>query len=277
MRLDANGWLDAAQEVDYTNKAEGREGFRPLLIVLHGTAGGSSAQGVATWFATGGESASAHIIIDQAGNVVQGVPCSLAAWGNGIINKPRITLPYPGVNPNLYTISIEHVKPHLDNSDALTVPQKRASFQVIAALCDQYGIPKRRGDQAGGIIEHADIDSVSREHCPGPYPWAELWTFLAGGQQMTPNKWQIADAEREWKSTAGLFPVGQAPAYTSGIAAAWRNRIYSGQRIGPPITNEYDSTDWGGNPIRVQQFTNARCEWRIDGSSCRFFDSRGEL
>lgn len=277
MKFDSAGWLDAAQEIDYTSKSESRAGLRPSHLVLHGTAGGSSAAGVAIWFQTGGELASAHIIIDQTGTIVQGVPCSLAAWGNGIIDQPRITLP-AAINPNLYTISIEHVKPSLDNSDQLTIPQKQASFRVIQAICDHYNIPKRRGDLFGGIIEHADIDSQSRAHCPGPYPWNELWTFLKGGQQtMTPNQWQCNDAQKEWNSTAHLFADGKSPSYFSGIAQAWRNRVYAGQRLGPPLTEEYDSTDWGGNPIRVQLFANARCEWRTDGSSCRFFDAHGEL
>jgi len=186
----------------------------------------------------------------------------------------------PAINPNLYTISIEHVKPSTDNSDQITTAQKAASFQLVQAICDHYNVPKRPGDIFGGIISHADIDSVSRARCPGHYPWGELWTFLKGGQPPVvtpPSKYQIADAAAEWNSTAALFPGSAAPNYTSGISQAWRQRLYAGQRMGPPLTNEYDSTDWGGNAIKVQQFTNARCEWRVDGSSCRFFDARGEL
>lgn len=274
MHFDDMGWLDIAIEIDYVNKSQDREGQHPTHVVLHGTAGGSSAQNIANYFATGTEQASAHFIIGQDGTIVQGVPCSLAAWGNGIVDLPRITLP-PGINPNFYTISIEHCKPSIDNSDQLTMAQQQSSFQLVQALCDHYNIPKRRGDQLGGIISHADIDSVSRARCPGPYPWTDLIAFL-GGQAVTPNKYQIADAATEWQSTSMLFPGGTAPSYTTGIAKAWMARVYTGQRLGPPLTGEIDSVDWGGNPIKVQQFLRARCEWYANGTA-RFFDGRGEI
>lgn len=177
MQFDASGWLDAAIEIDYLNKSMSRQGYKPTHIVLHGTAGGTRAQDTANYFATGSEPASAHFIIGQDGAIVQGVPCSLAAWGNGILNKP--SLPFSSaINPNYYTISIEHCKPSLDNSDALTPAQQTSSFHLVQTLCAHYGIPQRRGDLLGGILSHADFDSVSRAHCPGPYPWDGLLAFL---------------------------------------------------------------------------------------------------
>jgi N-acetyl-anhydromuramyl-L-alanine amidase AmpD len=269
------GWLDVAQEIDYGAKSESRAQLKPSHIVLHGTAGGRTAQGIATYFALSQVQASAHLIIDAVGTIVQGISMDMAAWGNGILDHPRISL--PAINPNLYSISIEHVKASTDNSDQLTDAQKQASFRVIECICDHYGIPKRRGDSFGGIIEHADLDSVSRARCPGPYPWNELLAFLKGAPPVaTPNQWQIADAKKEWECTASLFG-GSPLSYSTGIAQAWRARVYAGQRLGAPITAEYDSTDWSGNAIKVQQFVNARCEWRVDGSSCRFFDARGEI
>jgi N-acetyl-anhydromuramyl-L-alanine amidase AmpD len=271
-----NGWIDEAIEIDYGQKSMSRAQLKPSHIVLHGTAGGTTAQGIANYFATSDVTASAHIIIDQAGSIVQGISMDVAAWGNGILDHPRISFP-ASINPNLYTISIEHVKAHTDNSDQLTPLQKIASFRVIQAICNHYGIDKKRGDSFSGIIEHADLDSVTRSRCPGPYPWDELLQFLkTGGQPVAPNKWQIADAEHEWKSTAALFG-GTSPIYTSGIAERWRDHVYAGSRIGPPLTTEYDSTDWAGNAIKVQQFAHARCEWRVDGSSCRWFDASGEI
>jgi N-acetyl-anhydromuramyl-L-alanine amidase AmpD len=275
MKFDNAGWLDVAIEIDYIQKSMSRAGLKPTHIVLHATAGGSSAQNIANYFATGSEPASAHFVIGQDGTIVQGVNCNAAAWGNGIVDHPRIALP-PGINPNLYTISIEHVKPSTDNSDQLTASQSQSSFLLVQALCDHYQIPKRAGDLFGGIISHADIDSISRARCPGPYPWNELWAFLKGGATLAPNKWQIADAQAEWQSTEALFG-GTAPAYTSGIASVWRDHLYAGSRLGPPLSAEYDSADWGGNPIKVQQFLHARCEWRVDGTSCRWFDASGEI
>jgi N-acetyl-anhydromuramyl-L-alanine amidase AmpD len=191
MKFDANGWLDEAIEIDYLNKSMSRQGYGITHICLHGTAGGTSAQGIATYFRDGGVDASAHIIIDQAGTVVQGVPLSAAAWGNGILTPGHADYLPGNINPNLYTVSIEHVKASTDNSNPLTDIQKQKSFEVIRCICDTYGIPKRSGDATGGIISHSDIDPINRARCPGPYPFEELWTFLGQEASMggIPNNW----------------------------------------------------------------------------------------
>src|SRR5580765_6772950 len=143
LKFDANGWLDEAIEINYLNKSEDRQGNKIKYLIIHGTAGGTSAQGIANFFATGSEQASAHIVIDQQGTIVQGVPLSLAAWGNGPIDgTPADNLGFrtesdgvhrdawwdPNLNPNFITVSIEHVKAHDDNSDELTPAQQAASF-----------------------------------------------------------------------------------------------------------------------------------------------------
>jgi N-acetyl-anhydromuramyl-L-alanine amidase AmpD len=173
-----NGWVDVAVEIDYLNKSMPRAGHKPTHIVLHGTAGGSQAQNTANYFKTSAVQSSAHLIIGQDGTIVQGVSMDNAAWGNGILLNPRLPWP-PNVNPNLYTISIEHCKPSTDNSDQLTDAQKQSSFGLIKCICEYYGIPKKRGDVTGGIVEHADFDSVNRARCPGLYPWDKLLEFLS--------------------------------------------------------------------------------------------------
>jgi N-acetyl-anhydromuramyl-L-alanine amidase AmpD len=269
-----------------------RDGATPRWIIVHGTAGFETARQVGTYFGSTASQVSAHYVVGQGENeIVRCVDESLAAWANGPISGPA-GVGGDGVhhdawwdqcpqwgglpNPNPVTISIEHVKPHTDNSDQLTAAQQAASFALILDICKRQRIPMRKADAQGGITGHFSMDPVNRSWRPGPYPWDELWAFLKGASTMTPNKWQIADAQKEWQSTAHLFG-GTAPSYDSGIAKAWMQRVYQGQRLGPPLSAEYDSTDWGGKPIRVQQFTNARCEWRTDGSSCRFFDARGEI
>ena len=54
MKFDSNGWLDVAVEIDYLNKSMSREGNAIKYLILHGTAGGTSAQAIANYFATGG-------------------------------------------------------------------------------------------------------------------------------------------------------------------------------------------------------------------------------
>jgi N-acetyl-anhydromuramyl-L-alanine amidase AmpD len=195
MQFDSNGWLDIATEIDYSANSMSRQGYSIKYLVLHGTAGGTSAQGVGQYFKStvgGSNPVSSHLIIDQQGNVVQGVPMSLAAFANGIItNGHAAYLPDPSINPNWYTVSIEFVKPSTDNSDALTDIQAKVGFEVIKCICDTYNIPKRPGDANGGIIKHADIDPINRSRCPGTFPWDALWAYLAnGGNTMNvPNGW----------------------------------------------------------------------------------------
>lgn len=183
-----NGWVDTALEIDYGNKSMDRNGWKPLIIVLHGTAGGSSAQDIAVYFRDGAEQASAHFVIGQDGTVVQGISCDVAAWGNGLTTAGHAPfLPDSSqVNGNWYTISIEHCKPHDDNSDQLTDAQKNTSFALCDALCSAYGIPRKVAtDMNGGILGHHDFDPVNRRLCPGPYPTDELISYLNGNSNNT--------------------------------------------------------------------------------------------
>ena len=191
MKFDGQGWLDEAIEIDYLNKSMSREGYPITHLVIHGTAGGSSAQGIANYFATSNVDASAHIEVDQQGVIAQGIPLSLAAWGNGVITPGHASYIREDVNPNFYTASIEFVKASTDNSDALTAIQAQKGFELIRCICDTYGIPKRVGDANGGIIRHADIDPVNRSRCPGNFPWQELFDFLQSGGNMSgvPQGW----------------------------------------------------------------------------------------
>jgi N-acetyl-anhydromuramyl-L-alanine amidase AmpD len=181
MQFDKDGWLDEAIEIDFLQKSMDRAGHKITHLVLHGTAGGSSAENIANYFATSTVQASTHFLIGQDGHIVQGIPCSLAAWGNGALVSPRYPFP-TGVNPNFYTISIEHVKASTDNSDQLTDAQKASSFRLVKTICEHYGIDMRHGDEHGGIISHGDLDSVNRARCPGPYPWDDLFAYLGSNQ-----------------------------------------------------------------------------------------------
>ena len=166
------------------NHFVGRAGHVPQWIICHGTAGGSSAENTAHYFQSA--NVSSNFVIDQAGVIVESVSPDNAAWGNGALSAGHDPWWNPQINPNLQTISIEHVKPSEDNSDELTEAQKRASFALIASLCDRYpSIPRRKADSAGGITGHYSIDPVDRARCPGPYPWDELFTFLSSSSSST--------------------------------------------------------------------------------------------
>lgn len=179
-----------------------RQGYSPRYVILHGTAGGSSAVNVANWFANPASRVSSHYIVDRDGSIVQCVQEEDTAWANGGFSGTPATLGFrvagDGIhrdvwwnitmNPNLLTVSIEHVKAATDNSDELTAAQATTSFALINAICDRWGIPKRFADSSGGITGHFSMDPVNRSQCPGPYPWEQLWQYLQG-DTMIPQGW----------------------------------------------------------------------------------------
>src|SRR5579862_2815105 len=163
----------------------GRSGYTPRWIIVHGTAGGTSAEDVAYYFQSNDPPTSTHYVVGLHGEVVQCVSEADTAWGNGIVTDGHDPWWSPNLNPNFLTFSIEHVKPATDNSSVITSAQKAASFALIKHLCERYNIPMRRADASGGITGHYSIDPVNRGFCPGPYPWDELIAYL--NDNSTPN------------------------------------------------------------------------------------------
>jgi N-acetyl-anhydromuramyl-L-alanine amidase AmpD len=153
-----------------------RSGHSPRWIILHGTAGFTSAEEVGYYFQQA--DVATHYIIGQDGILVQSVGEENSAWGNGGVTEGHDPWWSHRLNPNRVTISIEHVKPSRDNSDELTDIQKQVSFSLIQRICDRHNIPKRWADEHGGITGHYSMDPLHRSFCPGPYPWDELFTFL---------------------------------------------------------------------------------------------------
>jgi hypothetical protein len=152
----------------------GRGGIKPEAIVLHIAEGPLSA--VDSWFnqphGVLGPS-SAHFCVAKDGRLHQYVNTGNTAFANGII-EPGFTASLvndnAGINPNRWTISIEHegssgdpVPPaQLDTSTRLTA----WLFQNRLFNSGATGVAVDRDH----ILRHADISPNSREHCPG---WSE--------------------------------------------------------------------------------------------------------
>lgn len=149
---------------------------RPRWIIIHGTAGFTSAEEVGYYFQRA--DVATHYTIGQDGVTVQSIAESEGAWGNGDVTKGHDPWWNKDLNPNLVTISIEHVKPSLDNSDELTPAQQAASFLLVKHICERHNIPRRWADEQGGITGHYSMDPVHRHFCPGPYPWDALFEYL---------------------------------------------------------------------------------------------------
>jgi N-acetyl-anhydromuramyl-L-alanine amidase AmpD len=236
----------------------GREGHQPRWLILHGTAGGSSAEAIARWFQNPNAEVSAHYVIGRDGVVVQCVRESDAAYANGALTAGHDHFWPANINPNLLTISIELVKPSTDNSDNLTEPQRASCFALVREICQRNGIPCKGADKDGGITGHYSIDPVNRSRCPGPYPWNELWSYLGANQKggekamtgipqgwkddgkvLSANGFKVTDGFRQWilshdwdpgntprMNAAGLNPVELGnPDLGSGTVQAFNKTI----------------------------------------------------
>ena len=141
----------------------GRNGRRPEAIVIHVMDG--SLAGTDAWFDNPGSRVSAHYGIGKDGQVHQYVRESDAAFHVGTVDRPI----WPGIrreqgkviNPNLYTIGIEHEG--RGASLALWPGKMRAASLALAAdIARRWSIPI---DELH-IIPHSAIRR-SKPDCPG--------------------------------------------------------------------------------------------------------------
>jgi len=228
----------------YPDGTPGRSGQIPRAIVLHIMEG--TLEGAASWFNNPNSSASAHYGIGKDGRIWQFVDENNAAWANGQVRNATWRLLIPDVNPNLYTISIEHEG---KTGEPWTEAMYQADLALIRDIAARWKIPLDRDH----IIGHYQLDAVNRQRCPGTgLPWDRL----------------IADLQK------GTAPVGDtATGTTPGLpvasaafqAAAWNALqvaynpdaaffVYARQKdLGIPLTNEFDFSV-GGKQYRGQLF-----------------------
>lgn len=134
----------------------GRKGYRPEAVVIHIMDG--TLVGTDSWFANTTSQVSAHYGIGKNGEVHQYVQESDAAWHAGRVDAPVWKLIKPNINPNLYTIGIEHEgKP----DDVWTDPMKQSSATLIREICQRWQIPIDRDH----VIGHFEIFS-KKPNCP---------------------------------------------------------------------------------------------------------------
>lgn len=139
------------------NFAAGRLGYRPEAVVIHIMAG--SLIGTDAWFNNPTSQVSAHYGIGNGGTVHQYVKETDRAFHAGVVDRPNWSLLKPGgVNPNAYTIGIEHEG---GPDDVWTEAKIAASAQLVKEICARYNIPVDRQH----IIGHYQI-KASKPNCP---------------------------------------------------------------------------------------------------------------
>jgi len=220
-------WLPA-NPVDY---APGRGGARITAIVLHATAG--LEPGPEQWFRDARSHVSAHYIVNRDGSVVQMVREGDTAWHAGEVTQDSRYA--GGVNPNHWTIGIEHERDG-SNSSPLTAAQLYASLALVRSIIRRHGPLE--------IIAHDAID-VGRV-CPGPgFP---LSLFRAAAGAFNPPKEQprvkhfpvlYAQRDARWAAqrlgTADGITLGQYGCYVTSMAML---ACYYGHPITPAALDD---------------------------------------
>jgi N-acetyl-anhydromuramyl-L-alanine amidase AmpD len=144
-------------------------------VVLHIAEGNFA--GTVSWLqdASQNPGSSAHFVVGKSGEIAQLVSVHDGAWGNGLCwshghwatpdcaekDNPGWADIVQGVNPNLYTISIEH-EGH--TGEALTPAMKAATVRLLKWIAGVFHMTYVPGHT---LIGHCDIDPVRRSHCPG--------------------------------------------------------------------------------------------------------------
>lgn len=146
------------------NYEVGRGGHKPEGLVIHLMAG--SLAGTDAWFNTTPENrgqppSSAHYGIGKTGSVHQYVKDEDRAYHAGRVQNPTwpMVAEHAGINPNAWTIGIEH-EGQVD--DDWTEEMIQASAELIADLCIRWIIPCDRAH----IAKHHEV--YAPKPCPGP-------------------------------------------------------------------------------------------------------------
>ncbi|MEM7244665.1 MAG: peptidoglycan recognition family protein [Acidobacteriota bacterium] len=163
------------------NFVAGRRGYRPEAVVIHVMAG--TLVGTDAWFKNPESKVSAHYGIGREGQVHQYVKESDTAWHAGRrTSDASWSLLKPRVNPNLYTIGIEH-EGQVD--DPWPDAMYESSAKLIQQACLRWDIPIDRKH----VIGHREI--FSRKSCPGSRASLTRLVKMAGGQADDPESFNL--------------------------------------------------------------------------------------
>ena len=172
----------------YTNKSS-RNNHKPLVIVNHISEGGE--QSVLSWGTSKNNNVSSwHFFVTRKGKIYQFLPIEQMAWANGLTanrlqNATAKIVHQQNINPNLYSVSIEHEGFYNQTHGSLTEVQFQATvwlhkyIQSYVQKVYNHTISFDRNH----IIGHFEIDPIRKPNCPGElFPWDKLITALNGQQ-----------------------------------------------------------------------------------------------
>jgi N-acetylmuramoyl-L-alanine amidase len=202
----------AIQWIGSPNKDKGREGFKPEAIVIHIMEG--TLKGTDAWFLNKESGVSAHYGIGKDGEIHQYVGESDRAWHAGRIVGPTWRLLKPDINPNWYTIGIEHEgREDTPWSNALY----KASARLIDAICRRWAIPCDRDH----IIGHREIRSDKT--CPGFEVDLDRLIEMATANQQHPDTFNFVKKPGIVKTCIDVNIRQQAPTTAAPVVRAVKN------------------------------------------------------
>ncbi len=154
----STGWCPFAERRPVPHFWQGHFGYNVRAVVLH-IAEGSYEGTYATFL---NEQVSTHFCVAKDGRIAQFVSVDDSAWGNGDVNQPSWPDLVAGVNPNFYTISIEHEGFY---QEQWTPQMYDANLRLLEWIRTYTGL---QYSLHHSLIGHFEIDSVTRANCPGP-------------------------------------------------------------------------------------------------------------
>lgn len=221
-------------------------------LVIHGTAGGFAGSLSALLYGD----VSASYLIDLAGVIYCLVNpyAGRRAWANGILQSPDMSIGWlaecvnKGINPNLRTISIEHVAASNDMVAHNQMPQaqQEASLWLCDKLLTDFKLP-RNGQT---VVGHYQITGRDRPNCPGVINVADWNRRL----QAMANTSQTPPAGIAWQDDVTKFYVIEP------FASFYRQKgglELFGRPIGPMT-----KSDPRFPGVLIQNFERARFEQR---------------
>jgi N-acetylmuramoyl-L-alanine amidase len=161
----------------YSRGTKGRKGHKIIGVGVH--ISGAEWSSNYNHIMNAGAQASYNVLVKRDGKAVLFVDPSNPAWSHGKINKATWPLLKPGVNPNLYTLSISRVGSDQRKWDP---PQMDTIVRIIRAWAKEYGFPP----EWPHVFGHRHIDSVDRWYCPGDPFLEELYKRLAAPEKPEP-------------------------------------------------------------------------------------------
>ena len=245
-----SGWCPfvTKRPITTNNYDVGRSGQKVKAVVLHIAAG--SMMGIFPTFNDPNRLASAHFAVAKNGTIEQYVSIDDTAYGVGMrfkdgnwynprgkLAKPTWPGLQPPLNPNLYTISVEHEGQPEDQWTPQMYDANNRLLQWIAKQCSLSYVPRQT------LIGHFEIDPVDRPNCPGPNVH---WDQIA------------ADANGSVTSNLVMTQIQASANEVTRLSINTQSALYkfaAANKLSSPQTNEFQF-QVGGDSYASQVFNN---------------------